>query len=147
MLTERMVQATIPAADIDRAMRWYEEKLGFKPVSRIEGGAMYEAGGGTHFFLYPTTHAGLAPQTVMSFMTPDVDTEVRDLKARGVVFEEYDLPGIKTVELDRHDRLDAGGVVQGFRGQHHRRGAGADLKEPRVGRCTPRWRRATVQRQ
>jgi len=93
-----MVQATIPAADIDRAMRWYEEKLGFNPVSRIEGGAMYEAGGGTHFFLYPTTHAGLAPQTVMSFMTPDVDTEVRDLKARGVVFEEYDLPGIKTVD-------------------------------------------------
>ena len=98
MLTERMVQATIPAADMERAMLWYEEKLGFKPVARIEGGAMYRAAGGTGFFLYPTTHAGLAPQTVMSFMTPDLGTEVRDLKARGVVFEEYDLPGIKTVD-------------------------------------------------
>lgn len=98
MLTERTVQATIPVADIDRAVLWYDEKLGFKPVARIEGGAMYEAGGGTRFFLYPTTHAGLAPQTVMSFMTPDLDTEVRALKARGVVFEEYDLPGIKTVD-------------------------------------------------
>jgi catechol 2,3-dioxygenase-like lactoylglutathione lyase family enzyme len=98
MLTERMVQATIPAADIDRAVRWYEEKLGFKPVSRIEGGAMYRAAGGTGFFLYATPHAGQAPQTVMSFLTPDVEKEVRDLKARGVAFEEYDLPGIKTVD-------------------------------------------------
>jgi catechol 2,3-dioxygenase-like lactoylglutathione lyase family enzyme len=97
MLTERPVHTTVPAADMDRVIRWYEEKLGFKPVQRIQGGAMYQAAGGTRFILYPTPNAGKAPQTVMGFSTPDIDAEVRELKARGVVFEEYDFPGLKTV--------------------------------------------------
>ncbi len=97
MLTERQVHTTIPVADLDRAMRWYEEKLGFKPSRVLEGGAMYRAGNDSRFILYPTPNAGKAPQTVMGFSTPDIEAELRDLKARGVVFEEYDLPGLKTV--------------------------------------------------
>ena len=63
-----------------------------------EGGVMYQAANGTGFFIYPTPNAGEAPQTLMSFLTPDVTSEVRDLKALGVVFEEYDLPGMRTVD-------------------------------------------------
>jgi catechol 2,3-dioxygenase-like lactoylglutathione lyase family enzyme len=97
MLTDRAVHTTIPAADMDRAIRWYEEKLGFKPVERQAGGALYHAASGTRFVIYPTPNAGQAPQTVMGFSTPDIEAEVRDLKGRGIVFEEYDFPGLKTV--------------------------------------------------
>ena len=97
MLTERRVHTTIPAADMARAMRWYEEKLGFKPISQAAGGTIYRAADNTQFVLYPSPNAGQAPQTVMGFTTPDIATEVRDLKARGVIFEDYDYPTLKTV--------------------------------------------------
>ncbi len=97
MLADTAAYATIPAADMDRAVRWYEERLGLKPVERMEGGAMFQAGSGTGFFIYPTPNAGKAPQTLMSFTTSDVEAEVRDLKGRGVVFEEYDMAELKTV--------------------------------------------------
>ena len=97
MLTERRVHTTIPAANMDRAMRWYEEKLGFKPIRTTPEAAIYQAGDGTQFAIYPTPNAGKAPQTVMGFNTPDLEAEVRDLKARGVVFEDYDYPDLKTV--------------------------------------------------
>ena len=97
MLTECSVHTTIPAADLDRAIAWYEQKLGFKPAQRMPTGAMFEAADGTYFVLYPQPLAGQAPQTVMGFSTADIEREVRDLKARGVVFEDYDLPTLKTV--------------------------------------------------
>ena len=98
MLTERRVHTTIPVADMQRAMRWYEERLGFKPISQAPGGTIYRAADNTQFTLYPSPNAGQAPQTVMGFATPDVTAEVRDLKARGVVFEEYDYPNLKTID-------------------------------------------------
>jgi catechol 2,3-dioxygenase-like lactoylglutathione lyase family enzyme len=98
MLTTRRVHATIPAADLDRARRWYEQMLGFRPVRELPGGLMYDAGEGTRFIIYPTPNAGKSPNTQMGFATPDIDAEVRELKDRGVVFEEYDYPTLKTVD-------------------------------------------------
>lgn len=98
MLNQAKAYATIPVADLGRAKQWYEEKLGLKPAAEMEGGALYETGGGSRFVLYPTDHAGQAPQTVMTFEVADVVAEVKDLKGRGVVFEEYDSPGMKTVD-------------------------------------------------
>ena len=98
MLTDLRVHTTIPAADMDRAMRWYEEKLNFKPLWKRPAGAMYQAGDGTRFQLYPTPNAGQAPQTVMGLSTSQIDADVRELKARGVVFEEYDIAHMKRVD-------------------------------------------------
>ena len=78
-------------------MKWYEEKLGFKPIRKDPGGSIYSAADDTQFILYPSPNAGQAPQTVMGFTARSVETEVRELKARGVVFEEYDYPNLKTV--------------------------------------------------
>lgn len=98
MLNDRRVYATIPASDMARAKRWYQEKLGLMPTSENELGAVYRLGGGTAFFLYPTEmNAGKAPNTLMSFAANDLEADVRALKDRGVVFEEYDFPGLKTV--------------------------------------------------
>ncbi len=98
MLSERRIHTTIPAADMDRAVRWYEEKLGFKPLQKLPGATMYRAADDSRFVLYPTPNAGKAPQTVMGFTTLDVESDVLDLKARGVVFEEYDFPELKTID-------------------------------------------------
>ena len=96
MLADRRVYATIPAADLGRAQRWYEEKLGLKPRSTEEMGSTYDLGGGTGFLLYPTANAGQAPNTLMSFSSSNVPGDVAALKQRGVTFEEYDFPGLKT---------------------------------------------------
>lgn len=98
MLSGRRVYATIPAADLDRAKRWYEEKLGLTPRGDEPMGAIYDTGGGTGFLLYPTPNAGQAPNTLATFSSSDVPGDVAKLRARGVVFEEYDFPGLKTVD-------------------------------------------------
>lgn len=98
MLTELRVHATIPASDIARAKNWYEEKLGFRPVRELPGGLMYDAANGTRFVVYPSPNAGQAPQTCMGFAAHDIEREVRELKERGVTFEEYDYPSLKTVD-------------------------------------------------
>ena len=96
MLSKFKVYATVPAADLNRAMRWYEEKLGFKVREKTPGGCVYEAGGGSVFTLYPTANAGKSPATLLGFEVPDIDAAMRDLRKRGVTFEDYDLPNLKT---------------------------------------------------
>ncbi|MEO8250948.1 MAG: VOC family protein [Chloroflexota bacterium] len=98
MLTQRRIHATIPAADLGRARQWYEAMLGFKPIRELPGGLMYDAAEGTRFIIYPTPNAGQSPNTLMGFATPDIEAEVRELKGRGVVFEDYDFPNLKTVD-------------------------------------------------
>lgn len=97
MLGSHRVFPTIPAADLDRAKRWYEEKLGLKPARETEAGLVYTVAGGTGFLLYPTQFAGKAPNTLMGFETDDVEGDVATLKKKGVKFEDYDMPGLKTV--------------------------------------------------
>ena len=98
MLAELRVHSTIPASDMARARAWYAEKLGFEPILDLPSGMMYEAAEGTRFVVFPSPNAGQAPQTCMGFATSDIEREVRDLKTRGVTFEEYDLPNFKTVD-------------------------------------------------
>jgi catechol 2,3-dioxygenase-like lactoylglutathione lyase family enzyme len=97
MLGSHRVFATIPATDMARAKRWYADKLGLKPVRELPTGAMYTLGGGTGFLLYPTQFAGKAPNTLMGIESSDVKGDVAALKKKGVVFEEYDTPDLKTV--------------------------------------------------
>ena len=98
MLGSHRVFPTIPATDIARAKRWYEEKLGLKPAREAPDGLSYALAGGTGFLLYPTQFAGKAPNTLMGFESADVAGDVAALKKKGVVFEEYDMPGLKTVD-------------------------------------------------
>jgi predicted enzyme related to lactoylglutathione lyase len=97
MLQKSPMYAYIPATDVGRARKFYEEKLGFKPKREYAGGVVYEFAGGTRCFLYPTPNAGTSKSSQAFWQVDDVEREVAELKARDVTFEEYELPGMKTV--------------------------------------------------
>jgi catechol 2,3-dioxygenase-like lactoylglutathione lyase family enzyme len=97
MFANRNATFMIPVSDLQRAKRWYEEKLGLKPDDdRGEIGAGYTLGGGTKAFMYPTQFAGTAQNTMLGFNSPDLVADMKALRAKGVVFLDYDLPGLKT---------------------------------------------------
>jgi catechol 2,3-dioxygenase-like lactoylglutathione lyase family enzyme len=87
---------------LERAAVWYREKLGFEPsegppLPQGNEGIFFDAGRGTHFVLFPTRAGAGAGHTVAEFVVgDDIDKLVEDLRGRGVVFEEYDIPGIKS---------------------------------------------------
>ena len=89
--------AYIPVSDVARARRFYEQKVGLKPKEEYAGGVIYECGKGSWVFMYPSAGAGTSKASTAFWSVEDVAAEVRELKARGVVFEEYDMHGIKTV--------------------------------------------------
>jgi catechol 2,3-dioxygenase-like lactoylglutathione lyase family enzyme len=99
MLTNKAVTPTIPVVDLKRARSFYENKLGLKVSREDESmGLMLDAGDCTKVYLYKRA-ATKADHTVASFEVNDIEAEVKDLKKKGVSFEEYDIPdmGIKTV--------------------------------------------------
>jgi catechol 2,3-dioxygenase-like lactoylglutathione lyase family enzyme len=97
MLTDRRVHATLPASDLPRARAFYEGTLGFKPLAELPGGVIYRAGDGSVFTVFPTANRASGTHTQAGFTVTDIEAEVAELKAKGVVFEEYDLPDYKTV--------------------------------------------------
>lgn len=97
MLTKAPIVAYIPVADVARARKFYEQKLGLEPKEEYAGGVIYECGKGSRAFMYRSPGAGTSKASTAFWAVDDVSAEVAELKARGVVFEEYDLPGIKTV--------------------------------------------------
>ncbi|MFB9370138.1 VOC family protein [Kitasatospora sp. NPDC001664] len=97
MLTQGNVSTTLPVVDLDRAKSWYQEKLGMTPAKEIEGGAIYEVAGSS-ILLFPTSIADRGGHTQVAFEVPDLRAEMAELRSRGVVFEEYDLPDYKTVD-------------------------------------------------
>ncbi|HEY4137101.1 MAG TPA: VOC family protein [Casimicrobiaceae bacterium] len=93
MLQDFPLYAYIPAKDVARARRFYEEKLGFRPKQETGGGVIYEFGGKTACFLYPTPNAGTSKASQAFWHVVDIEREVAELKKRGIVFENYDMPG------------------------------------------------------
>src|SRR5215510_10363195 len=95
MLQKSPLYAYIPAKDIARARKFYEGTLGFEAKEEYAGGVVYVFAGRTACFLYPTPNAGTSKASQAFWSVDDVEREVAELKSRGVVFEEYDIPGIK----------------------------------------------------
>jgi len=84
------LHAVLPASNIERAKRWYSDKLGLEPISEDEyGGVEYEAGG-TSFLVYLSEFANTNKATAAGFRVDDFDGAVADLRSRGVIFEDVD---------------------------------------------------------
>jgi predicted enzyme related to lactoylglutathione lyase len=96
MLDKATVTANIPAADLARARAFYAAKLGLSPVQEMEGVLLvYRTASGSTFSVYQTEYAGQAGHTIAQWHVDDVDATVRDLKAKDVGFEHYDMPGVE----------------------------------------------------
>jgi len=93
MLRNAPIRAYIPASDVSRARKFYEDVVGLKPREEYAGGVIYECGG-TEVFLYLTPNAGTSKASQAYWEVDDVESEVAELKARGVKFEEYEVPGV-----------------------------------------------------
>lgn len=92
MLGDKKTYSTLPVSDLDAARRFYEETLGLQPDMVTEGGVMYGSGG-TQFFVYPS-RTRAAGHTQMSWRVSDIKSEVAALKAKGIRFEHYEIPGL-----------------------------------------------------
>ena len=97
MLSNAPFTTLLPVIDLDRARHFYEDRLGLLPVGNSPDGKFNYACGGATLALFPRTEGTKAEHTAVSFRVADIESEVADLEARGVVFEDYDLPGLKTV--------------------------------------------------
>lgn len=96
-LADAAVASRLPAQDLDRARRFYAEKLGLEPVESRPGGLRYECGTGG-FSLFASAGEPSGAHTQMAFQVTDLDAAVAELRGRGVVFEEVDIPGLRTVD-------------------------------------------------
>lgn len=101
MLDDGAVATRLPAQDLQRARAFYAEKLGLEPAEERPGGLLYRCASG-EFALFETDGAPSGSHTQMAWQVGDIEAVVAQLSARGVVFEEYGLPGLTT----------AGGIAQ-----------------------------------
>src|ERR687898_3190282 len=96
MLEESKVAARIPVQDLQRAKSFYAEKLGLEPSEERPGGLLYRCGEG-EFALFESAGGASGDHTQMAWEVEDIEATVERLRARGVVFEEYHLTALRTV--------------------------------------------------
>ena len=98
MVKQARAAAMLPAQDLERAKAFYREKLGLTPTQERDpmGGLLYELSGGTGFAVFLSSGKSSGTHTQMALEVQDIDAAVKDLRTRGLKFEEYDSPGLKT---------------------------------------------------
>jgi catechol 2,3-dioxygenase-like lactoylglutathione lyase family enzyme len=97
MLKNAKVATRLPAKDLNRARAFYSEKLGLAPIEQREGGLRYVCPAG-EFAIFVSAGVQSGTHTQMGWEVDDIEATIRELRARGVEFEEYDLPGLRTVD-------------------------------------------------
>lgn len=121
MLSRFPIYAAIPVADVAKARDWYRSKLGLEPADDAPlpenpGGVFLQVGGGIRFLLYLTYSTPGSGATVAEFAVgEDIEDVVRELRARGVVFEEYEIPGATMVDGIAHIEGEGGHRVAWFK--------------------------------
>lgn len=100
MIKDAPVIAILPAADIEGTKKFYLEKLNLRPSDIPAPGddIVFRGGEGTYLYLYEREGGTKADHTVAGWAVDDVEEAVEELRERGVVFEQYDVPGLKTDE-------------------------------------------------
>ena len=96
MLQSSKVAARIPVSNLERAKAFYSDKLGLTPGEERPGGLRYRCGSG-EFSLYQSSGSASGEHTQMAWEVDDIEAAVEELRSRGVAFEEYNLPGLTTV--------------------------------------------------
>ncbi len=106
-LKDFKVGALMAVSDLDRARRFYEGQLGLVPGEQEQEGVLYFCAEGTSLFVYlQPDHAGASTATLAGWTVDDLTQTMDELTSRGVHFEHYDQPGIKTNERGVFDGGD-----------------------------------------
>jgi catechol 2,3-dioxygenase-like lactoylglutathione lyase family enzyme len=92
------VNAALAAVDLGRARAWYADKLGLEPLRVYEGEELVYRQGATHLTIFETPSAGTARNTVAVWRVDDLRAEAAALRSRGVVFGDYEIGGVKTID-------------------------------------------------
>jgi len=95
MLTDSPVMPTLPVVDLQRAASFYKDKLGLMEEKSMKGAVVIKCGEGTKLLLYQRVQTK-ADNTAAGFLVTDLEKIVKELKDKGVTFEQYDLPNLKT---------------------------------------------------
>ncbi|MGW4471291.1 VOC family protein [Nonomuraea sp. NPDC004354] len=114
VLSRARVATRLPAQDLDRARRFYSERLGLEPVDQRPGGLLYRCEG-AEFVVFQSTGSSPGTFTQMAWEVDDIETAVSELRRRGVVFEEVDVPGFRT--RDGIAEIDGNYPSKGARGE------------------------------
>jgi catechol 2,3-dioxygenase-like lactoylglutathione lyase family enzyme len=107
MLGQAQAIATVAVKDLEQSKKFYEGKLGLEAQLAMDGWVQYECGKGTALSIYQSNFAGTNEATSVTLAVEDVEAEMKQLRDKGVEFEDYDLPGLKTEN----------GVAQGEEGK------------------------------
>jgi len=98
MLSHARVTTMLPVKDMLRARDFYENKLGLQPGGFKPDGKFVYSVSGSVLALFPKPEGTKADHTAISFQVPDIAASIRALERAGVTFEDYDFPGLKTVD-------------------------------------------------
>jgi catechol 2,3-dioxygenase-like lactoylglutathione lyase family enzyme len=97
MLQDCPITLMLPVKDLERARRFYEDRMGFTAGEPREDGKFVYRCGGTLVALFPKEGGTHADHTAVSFEVRDIAASIAELQSRGVKFEDYDYPGLTTV--------------------------------------------------
>jgi catechol 2,3-dioxygenase-like lactoylglutathione lyase family enzyme len=95
MLAKAEAMPMIGVKDIDRARKFYEDTLGLETQEAMGGEVLEVTIGDKVINVYRSEHAGRSKTTALTFAVDDIEAEVRDLKDKGIFFEQYDMPGLE----------------------------------------------------
>src|SRR6202035_5287322 len=98
MINQARAAAMLPAQDLERAKAFYRDKLGLTPTMESPGAIFYQLAGGTAFVAYPSSGQSSGTYTQLALEVQDFDGTVKALRSKGVKFEDYDTPMVKTVD-------------------------------------------------
>jgi catechol 2,3-dioxygenase-like lactoylglutathione lyase family enzyme len=98
MLGNKDAVANLAVKDLAAARKFYEGTLGLKQVDAEGDEVIVYASGNSRINVYRSQYAGTNQATALTWTVDDVEGEVRALKAKGVSFEHYDMPGIELQE-------------------------------------------------
>ena len=95
MLGKADATPMIAVSDLDRARKFYQDKLGLEAKEEMGGEVLEMKSGDTRITVYRSEFAGTNKATALTFDVHDIDSEVRELKDKGVLFQHYDMPGLE----------------------------------------------------
>jgi predicted enzyme related to lactoylglutathione lyase len=99
MLSTTKMTTVLPVKDMDRARNFYERTLGLQPTGALEQDTfLFSSGGGSALELMVKPNSDTSDHTSVSFEVEDLASEMKTLEEHGITFEDYDLPGLKTVD-------------------------------------------------